>query len=100
MSAHDKVHVHHNAAAQRFEVEIEGALARADYRRRGSALYMYHTEVPRLLEGRGIAGALVRAAFAHARAEGLVIEPACSYVRGYMQKHPETQDLLAPGIEL
>jgi predicted GNAT family acetyltransferase len=92
--------VRHNASAQRFEVAIDGALARADYRMHGNAMHLFHTQVPHHLEGRGIAAALVRAALEHARAEGLRIEPACSYVRGYMQRHPETHDLLASGIVL
>lgn len=92
--------IRHNVAAQRFEVEVDGALARADYRMHGNAMRLFHTEVPHHLEGRGLAGALVRTALAHARAEGLRVEPACSYVRGYMQRHPETHDLLAPGISL
>ena len=53
-----------------------------------------HTEVPPRSEGRGIAAGLVRAALAHARAQGWHVRPACSYVRSYMRRHPETQDLL------
>jgi predicted GNAT family acetyltransferase len=30
-----------------------------------------------------------------ARANGLRVMPACSYVRAYMRRHPDTQDLLA-----
>jgi predicted GNAT family acetyltransferase len=92
--------VRHNTPEQRFEVVIDGALARADYRMHGNAMRIFHTEVPHHLEGRGIAAALVRAALEHARTEGLRVEPACSYVRGYMQRHPETHDLLASGIAL
>ena len=42
-----------------------------------------------------VAAALVGAALAHARAQGLRIRPQCSYVQVYMRRHPETQDLLA-----
>ena len=58
---------------------------------------IFHTEVPPPLEGRGIAGALVDAAFAYARAHQLKVLPACSYVRGYVVHHPEVHDLLATG---
>ena len=51
------------------------------------------------LHGRGdrpdSAAALVQAALAYARAQGLRVRPSCSYVRSYMRRHPETQDLLA-----
>jgi predicted GNAT family acetyltransferase len=90
--------VRHNAAARRFETTVDDALARADYQLSGGVMRIYHTEVPQALEGRGIAGALVKAALAHARAEGLRIEPACSYVRAYMKRHPETHDLLVEGM--
>jgi predicted GNAT family acetyltransferase len=92
--------VRHNAQAQRFEIDFGGDLARADYRRHGDVLRMVHTEVPRRLEGRGIAAALVKAAIAYARAEGLRIEPACSYVTSYMRRHPEAHDVLADGPRL
>ena len=87
----------HNAAAQRFEVVLDGALARCDYRRVGNVLQINHTEVPVALEGRGIAGKLVAATLEHAKAQGLRVAPYCSYVRSYMRRHPETQALLAPG---
>jgi predicted GNAT family acetyltransferase len=92
--------VRHNADAKRFEVVLDGDLARADYRMSGGVMRLVHTEVPPRFEGRGIASALVRAALEHARREGLQVEPACSYVATYMRRHPETHDLLAPGVGL
>ena len=87
--------VHHNASAQRFELHVEGLMSRADYRLADGVMHLVHTEVPRQQEGRGLAAALVAAALAHARAQGLKVRPVCSYVRAYMARHPETQDLLA-----
>ena len=94
------VDVRHNEAASRFEATVEGLLCVASYHRDGDVLRMYHTEVPAALEGRGIAAQLVRAACAHATANGLGIDPRCSYVRAYMQRHPETHALLAAGARL
>ncbi|MEO5764080.1 MAG: GNAT family N-acetyltransferase [Casimicrobiaceae bacterium] len=90
----------HNVAAQRFEARVDGELARADYRRVADVLRMVHTEVPSAHEGKGVASALVRAALAYAREQKLRVEPACSYVRSYMQRHPDTQDLLPAGMTL
>jgi hypothetical protein len=92
--------IHHNAVARRFEAEVDGALARADYQLTGGVMRLYHTEVPQALEGRGIAAALVKTALAHARSTDLKVEPACSYVRTYMTRHPETHDLLVDGLRL
>lgn len=86
--------VHHDPAAQRFEVRLDGEVCRADYRLSGTDLQMTHTVVPPALEGRGIAAALVQAALQWAREQGFRVNPLCSYVRTYMQRHPETQDLL------
>jgi predicted GNAT family acetyltransferase len=85
----------HNAAAQRFEVRIDGWLCRCDYRQVDGVMQLVHTEVAPALEGRGIAARLVQAALDHAQAQGLKVQPRCSYVRVYMQRHPNTQSLLA-----
>jgi predicted GNAT family acetyltransferase len=87
--------VQHNAAQSRFELSLEGELCVADYRLRDGVMRLTHTEVPRALEGRGIASALIRTALDHARTQGLKVDPQCSYAAAYMRRHPETQDLLA-----
>ncbi len=86
--------VHHNPAASHFELTLQGRLAECSYRRQGDVLVLHHTEVPAALQGQGLAAALVQAALAWARAEGLRVRPVCSYVAAYMKRHPETQDLL------
>jgi len=86
--------VSHNAAQHRFEVTVEGQLALAEYKLvSASVMRLTHTEVPTSLEGRGIAGALAKAAMAHAREHQLKIDPQCRYMRAYMEKHPETHEL-------
>jgi uncharacterized protein len=94
------VAVIHNAAASRFEAVVEGGLCRADYRMAGDVMRLVHTEVPRDLEGRGFAGRVVRGTLDHSRAHGLKVAPVCSYVRAYMRRHKETQDLLAEGYRV
>lgn len=88
--------VSHRPQSQRFEVLVDGALGVCSYRRQGDVLVLHHTEVPAALEGRGLASAMVEAALAWARSEGLQVRPSCSYVAAYMRRHPRTQDLLAP----
>ena len=84
----------HDVARSSFEAQVDGGVAECVYRLQGGVMNIVHTEVPPASEGRGIAAALVRAALAHARAQGLRVRPSCSYVRTYMRRHPETQDLL------
>jgi uncharacterized protein len=88
------IEVRHNARASRFEATVDGLLCVADYVLADGVMRLHHTEVPAALEGRGIAGQLVRAALAHAEANGLRVEPRCAYVRAYMRRHPETQRFL------
>lgn len=85
----------HNTASQRFECTVEGHLNAANYLLSNGLLVMTHTEVHPSLQGRGIAAALVEAALAFARDDKLKVDPACSYVRAYMQRHPETHALHA-----
>ena len=89
------VHVQHNLDQHRFECRVDGLLCVADYHLTGGVMHMTHTDVPAALGGRGIAAKLVAAALEHARSAKLKVNPACSYVRLYMQRHPETQSLQA-----
>jgi predicted GNAT family acetyltransferase len=86
--------VHHNAAENRFEADVEGQLSVADYQLRGTEMIMTHTFVPPHLRGRGIAEKLVRVALEHARSERLKVVPACSYVDAFIRRHPEYHPLL------
>jgi predicted GNAT family acetyltransferase len=90
-----EVNVVHNEAASRFEARFDEGLAVAVYRLVGSEMQMTHTEVPPSLEGHGIAAQLVAAALEHAENQGWSVRPLCSYVRSYMQRNPDTLDLLA-----
>ena len=91
------ISVQHNPASKRFEAIVDGMLCRTDYRMHGDTMMLVHTEVPSQLEGRGIASALVKASFAHAAANGMDVLPVCSYVRSWVQRHPEVEPLLAGG---
>jgi len=87
--------VRHNPEASRFEAVVDDLLCRCDYRMHGDTMMLVHTEVPQQLEGRGIASALVKAAFAHAKEQGVDVLPVCSYVRTWVQRHPEVAPQLA-----
>lgn len=88
------VPVIHNPGAQRFETTIDGRLSVAEYRLADRVVTFVHTAVPPEQRGRGIAAALVGAALDWARAQQRRVVPACSYVARYMQRHPQTLDLL------
>ena len=87
--------VRNNEAEQRYELEVDGQLALAAYRLSDDRIVFTHTEVPEALEGRGVGSRLIKAALDDVRARGLKAVPACAFVKHYMEKHPEVQDLRA-----
>lgn len=87
--------VRDNPERQRFELAVEGATAIAEYRIRDGVITFTHTEVPEAFSGRGIASRLIKGALDQVRARGLKVVSHCSFVSGYLQKHPEYNDLLA-----
>jgi uncharacterized protein len=89
--------VRNNAAQNRFELDVEGGIAFANYRRTPSAVIITHTETPRALRGRGIASKLVEGALALIRADGRKVIAGCSFVADYLQKHPELADMVGQG---
>ena len=87
--------VRNNEAESRYELVTAEGSALAVYQLRGDVIAFTHTEVPDALEGQGIGGALIQGALADVRERGRVVLPLCSFVRHYVETHPEVQDLLA-----
>jgi predicted GNAT family acetyltransferase len=87
--------VTHNQAQHRYELEVEGSIAFAQYSLNGDVITFTHTIVPEALEGQGIGSRLVRGALDDARERELSVVPMCSFVRGYIERHPEYEGLLA-----
>jgi len=94
MTTHDPPTVKHNSAINRFELEQDGLMCKLVYRIRGKKMIFIHANVPPALEGRGLGSLLVRVALDYARANGLKVVPFCPFVRAYIRKHPEYQDLM------
>lgn len=83
----------------RYRLLVDGVEAgELDYRMDGDGRRVFtHTGVRDEHEGKGLAGKLAERVLTDARAEGLLIVPQCPYVRGYLERHPEHADLVAPG---
>jgi predicted GNAT family acetyltransferase len=87
--------VRNKEARSRYELEADGETAFAAYRVEDGNIVFHHTVVPEALEGRGIGSALVKGALEDVRARGLKVVPLCSFVRGWIERHPDARDLLA-----
>lgn len=79
----------------RFAALVDGVDAGgAYYEREGGRRVFDHTEVSDRFEGKGVGAALAKAALDAARAAGDRVVPVCSFIRSYIQRHPEYQDLV------
>jgi predicted GNAT family acetyltransferase len=87
--------VRDNKTLSRFELDVDGGLAFANYRLAPGKVIITHTETPRALRGRGIASELVKGALQLIRADGLKVVAGCGFVVDYLDKHPGEADLQA-----
>lgn len=79
----------------RYHLLVDGAEAgELDYRMHEGRRVFIHTGVRDEYEGQGLAGKLATRVLDDARAEGLKVIPQCPYVRGFIERHEEYQDLV------
>jgi predicted GNAT family acetyltransferase len=84
-----------NAQQSQFEVHIGGERAGlVEYHRDGDVLTLIHTEVGDNFQGLGLASTLARFALDSARERGLSVLPHCTYVAGWIRKHPDYVELV------
>jgi predicted GNAT family acetyltransferase len=77
----------HNPAKSRYELEVDGLIAFADYQRSGHRLVIPHVEADPALRGTGAAGRLMAKVVETARAEGLKIAPLCGYASAWLRRN-------------
>ncbi|HEY2213364.1 MAG TPA: GNAT family N-acetyltransferase [Bradyrhizobium sp.] len=87
--------VRNNKAEHRFELDVEGQVAFANYLETPQAVIITHTETPRALRGRGIASEVVKGSLELIRADGQKVVAGCGFVVDYLGKHLEYRDLVA-----
>ncbi len=83
-----------NKVHHRYELEVEGHLAIEHYRLDGNVITFEHTDVPKELGGKGVGSKLVKGALDQVRAAGLDLIPECPFVKAWIEKHPDYQDLV------
>jgi predicted GNAT family acetyltransferase len=85
-------------AAQRYEARSGGDLAGfLDYVAMPGRIALIHTEVLSAYRGKGIGESLARFALDDARRRNLGVIVTCQYVRAYVERHPETHDIIVGG---
>ena len=82
----------------RYEIrDGDRLLGVAAYERRGDEVHFTHTEVDPQAGESGVGSRLVRAALDDVRARGGTVVPLCSFVHGWIERHPDYADLVAEG---
>lgn len=89
-----KYPVNNNEEQQQFEIHVDGDIAVIEYRVHEDYIAFMHTEVPEQFEGRGIASQLAEHALEWARESGKKIKVYCSFVKTYLERHQEYNDLV------
>ena len=87
--------VRDNTERRRYELEIDGQIAFASYRRDGATLAVTHVEAPPALRGTGAAGRLMRGVMEIAGATGGKAVPLCGYAAAWLRRHREFSELVA-----
>ncbi len=89
-----ELNIINNTQRQRFEFPVDDDFAYLEYRWYRKNLALMHTEVPRKVQGKGIAGLLAKFALDYARKNDIKIMVYCPYVAAYLKRHPEYADLV------
>jgi len=96
MSQQSEVAVRREDDQNRYVATVEGAEAGVcQYSDDGETRTFTHTIVDGAFEGRGVGSALARAALDGAREDGKRIIAECSFIKSYLTKHDDWNDLVA-----
>ena len=83
-----------NSAKQRYELTVDGHVAATYYKIDDGVITFIHTEVPPELGGKGIGSKLIRGALDSVRTAALKVIAECPFVKAFIDKNPDYQDLL------
>jgi len=89
-----------NAPSKRYEFHIKGHIPRIEYIKAQDKIYLTHTEVPKELEGNGIATNLVKSVLEDIKQKELTLVPMCPFVAMYIKRYPEWKSLVLKGINI
>lgn len=79
----------------KFVIEVDGQRAgHLEYELRKGLIIAVHTDVDDSYEGQGLGGKLAEALLKSAGDAGLKVRPLCPFVKSYLERHPDYQDLL------
>jgi predicted GNAT family acetyltransferase len=83
-----------NKKEGQFELHVDGIVARIVYEIKGKKIYLFSTQVPESLSGKGIGSKLLRESLELIEGMNLKVVPVCSFIQNWFLKHPENRGLL------
>jgi len=81
--------------AGRFTINVEDHIGALIFTMADGIMRITSVRVPDAIGGRGVAGRLTRHALDQARSDGMAVDPACPYVKRWIERHPDYADLIA-----
>jgi predicted GNAT family acetyltransferase/glutaredoxin len=85
----------------RYELLLGGRrVGLAAYHRRNGRIAFTHTEVDESCEGRGFGSRLAAGVLDDVRRQGLEVAPLCPFIARFIERHPEYEELVAPGYRV
>lgn len=89
-----------NEAKKQYEIHVDGSIVRIEYIKAKDKIYLTHTEVPKEMEGKGLASAIVNLVLEDIKSKDLTLVPMCPFVAMYIKRHPEWRNLVLKGINI
>ncbi len=84
-----------NKEKSRFETEVNEQIAFIEYKVQPGIIIITHTEVPKTMEGKGIASDLTEQVLLQIERRSLKVVPSCPFTKSYINKHAEWLSILA-----
>jgi hypothetical protein len=95
MAQDQVIEVADNPATSQYEMSVDGkVVGLIQYENLPGRVVMLHAEIDPALEGQGLASRLAETALNDVESRGLKVVPACPFVKGYIQRHPEWHRLV------
>jgi len=88
-----------NGKDNQFEMVVDGHTAIIVYKEYPGKIALIHTEVPPVLEGKGVATAIIKKALNFIEHNNLKLIPLCPVVVAYVKRHPEWNRIVDHGVK-
>jgi predicted GNAT family acetyltransferase len=95
MAVAERIEVADAPERERYEISIDGEVVGfTAYATRPGLIAFVHSEVDERFQGRGLADRLIRFALEDARRRDLAVLPFCPFVKAFIERHREFEELV------